>query len=100
MRGCWHAVLKGQAGPQLLASYQAERQPVARANSALSMANWHDAMAVPRALGLDPAAAGALQRVAASGPVSLLPRGMLAAPHHLQRPACLDSAIGAGQTAL
>ena len=71
----WHAVLKGQAGAGLLASYDAERRPVAHANGALSVANWHEAMTVPRALGLDPAAASALQAVVASGPVSLLPKG-------------------------
>ena len=74
------AVLEGQASPGLLDSYQAERRPVAHANSALSLANWQEAMAVPRTLGLEPAAASVLQRIAASGPVSLLPRGAI--PFH------------------
>ncbi|KAK9800880.1 hypothetical protein WJX73_005015 [Symbiochloris irregularis] len=70
------AVLRGKAGPQLLSSYEAERRPVAQANTNLSVTNWHEAMAVPRALGLDPAAASYLQAVVASGPVSMLPRGL------------------------
>ena len=68
-------MLKGQASAELLDSYQAERRPVALANSALSVANWQDAMTVPRALGLDPAAASALQAVVASRPAQLLPQG-------------------------
>ena len=69
------AVLKGTASQRLLASYQAERKPVAQANTDLSVANWHEAMKVPKVLGLDPRAANFLNAAVASGPVSLLPSG-------------------------
>lgn len=36
---------------------------MAKANTDLSVANWHDALAVPRALGLNPTAAKALSAV-------------------------------------
>lgn len=42
------AALQGAAGPALLASYNAERRPVARANTALSVANWRAAMRIPQ----------------------------------------------------
>lgn len=69
------AVLSGRSSPRLLTSYQAERQPVAQANTDLSVANWHEALKVPQVLGLDPRAANLLNSVAASQPVSLLPQG-------------------------
>ena len=69
------AVLKGTASPQLLDSYQAERRPVAQANTDLSVANWHEAVKVPKVLGLDPRAANLLNAVVGSGPMSLLPSG-------------------------
>lgn len=69
------AVLSGAASPQLLDSYQAERRPVAQANTDLSVANWHEAVKVPKVLGLDPQAANLLNAVVGSGPMSLLPSG-------------------------
>ena len=69
------AVLKGAAAPKLLDSYQAERKPVAQANTDLSVANWHEAVKVPKVLGLDPRAANLLNAVVGSGPMSLLPAG-------------------------
>ena len=69
------AVLKGSASRQLLASYQAERKPVAQANTDLSVANWHEAVQVPKVLGLDPRAANLLNAAVASEPMSLLPSG-------------------------
>lgn len=69
------AVLNGIASGQLLASYQAERKPVAQANTDLSVANWHEAVRVPKVLGLDPRAASLLNAAVASGPMSLLPSG-------------------------
>lgn len=42
------AGLQGAAGPALLRSYDAERRPVALANTALSVANWHAAMRIPQ----------------------------------------------------
>lgn len=69
------AVLTGTAAPKLLDSYQAERKPVAQANTDLSVANWHEAVKVPKVLGLDPRAANLLNAVVGSGPMSLLPAG-------------------------
>ena len=40
------AVVQGHAPRQLLRSYEAERRPVAQANTALSVANWREAMKV------------------------------------------------------
>ncbi|KAG0583412.1 hypothetical protein KC19_3G134100 [Ceratodon purpureus] len=51
------AVLKERASKTLLSTYEVERQPVAKANTALSVANFNAALAVPAALGLDPSAA-------------------------------------------
>ena len=48
-RCCARAALQGAAGPGLLRSYEAERRPVALANTALSVANWHAAMRIPQA---------------------------------------------------
>ena len=42
------AALQGAAGPALLRSYDAERRPVALANTALSVANWRAAMRIPQ----------------------------------------------------
>jgi 2-polyprenyl-6-methoxyphenol hydroxylase-like FAD-dependent oxidoreductase len=39
-------VLQGHAPPALLDTFQAERKPVAAANTALSMDNWHEALKV------------------------------------------------------
>jgi hypothetical protein len=60
-------VLQGSAAQQLLGSYQAERRPVAEANTALSVANWNEAVKVPSALGLDPRAATLLNQVVNTG---------------------------------
>jgi hypothetical protein len=60
-------VIKGLAAPSLLESYQAERRPVALANTALSVANWREATRVPEALGLHPAAAAALSSASVAG---------------------------------
>lgn len=68
-------MLGGQAGPQLLGSYEAERRPVAQANTQLSVRNWEEATEVPRALGLDPSAASALQAIAGSPITAQLPSG-------------------------
>jgi hypothetical protein len=59
----------GAAGDALLGSYTAERRPVALANTALSVANYWDAVRLPQALGLDPRAAAALSKVAAASPL-------------------------------
>ena len=65
----------GRAGRGLLATYEAERRPIALANTALSVANFRDAVRVPAALGLDPRAANLLHAAVTSWPASLLPPG-------------------------
>jgi len=47
------AVLHGRAAPSLLASYEAERRPVAVHNVALSLRNYRRVLDVTRTLGLD-----------------------------------------------
>ncbi|CAI5526783.1 unnamed protein product [Closterium sp. Naga37s-1] len=51
------SLLQRTASPGLLASYEAERWPVAVGNTHLRVANFESALAVPRALGLEPYAA-------------------------------------------
>ena len=70
-------MVRGGAQEDLLGSYEAERRAVAAANTALSVANWEEALKVPRALGLDPAAAQLLHRAVSSSAASLLPPGVL-----------------------
>lgn len=60
-------VITGALPEGLLASYEAERRPVALANTALSVRNWREAVRVPAALGLHPAAANLLSEAAAAG---------------------------------
>eukprot|EP00897_Mesotaenium_endlicherianum_P009928 jgi/Mesen1/8964/ME000056S08369 len=67
------AVLSHLAPPALLDSYNSERHQVAKANSALSVANFRAGLRVPAALGLDMANLKMLQRMVSLPPVSLLP---------------------------
>ena len=60
----------------LLRTYEAERKPIAEANSALSMYNFDSAMRIPSALGLSPKAANAVSKLLAKSPASILPRRM------------------------
>ncbi len=71
--------MKGEAGEILLESFEAERKAIALANTELSVSNWNEAMKVPRALGLDPAAANVLHNAVTSRPASMLPSGELMA---------------------
>lgn len=80
------AVLTDRADPALLATYQPERHPVAQANAVLSVTNWQEAIRVPSALGLDPAAASLVNRVVSSAP---LPAGVASW--------LLDAALAAGR---
>lgn len=80
------AVLSGKAAGQLLSSYHTERRPVAAANSALSVNNWHEALRVPQALGLDPRAAKLVNDMVSAAPF----------PPALSR-LLLDSALAAGR---
>jgi hypothetical protein len=74
------AVVSGAAGDRLIDSYEAERRPVALANTALSLANWRQAVRVPQALGLDPYLAGAFNAAVSSVPLpAALGRGLLQA---------------------
>lgn len=47
-------VLGGRAGESLLETYDKERRPVSENNSKLSLNNWHEAIKIPKLLGLDP----------------------------------------------
>jgi hypothetical protein len=67
------AVLHSNAASPLLSTYHSERKPVAQANAALSINNWLEAVRVPKALGLDPQAAGLVSQLASAAP---LPQGM------------------------
>ena len=80
----------GEAQRGLLDSYEAERRPVAAANTALSVANFHESLAVPRALGLDPRAASALQAALTSPLSAALPPGQPSAMASIQRMRALD----------
>ncbi|KAF6263709.1 FAD binding domain-containing protein [Scenedesmus sp. NREL 46B-D3] len=68
----------------LLSTYPTERRPVAQANAALSVSNWHEAVRVPQALGLDPQAAGLASRLASAAP---LPAGVGRARRGSEHPA-------------
>lgn len=72
--GC--AVTQKRAGASLLESYEAERRAIALANTELSVSNWKEALKVPQALGLDPAAANVLQSIVTSRPASMLSSGL------------------------
>jgi hypothetical protein len=63
------AAVTGKADHRLLMSYQPERQPVAAANSSLSISNWHEAIRVPQALGLDPRAARLINSLVSAVPL-------------------------------
>jgi hypothetical protein len=80
------AVLTARADPALLSTFQPERKPVAQANADLSVDNWHEAIRVPQALGLDPAAAGLVNKVVTTAP---LPAGVASW--------LLDAALTAGR---
>ena len=69
------SVIQKRAGEMLLDSYEAERRAVAVANTELSVSNWKEALKVPQALGLDPAAANVLHSVVTSRPASMLSSG-------------------------
>ncbi|EIE25479.1 hypothetical protein COCSUDRAFT_1587, partial [Coccomyxa subellipsoidea C-169] len=71
------AVIQKRAGGILLDSYEAERRAVAVANTELSVSNWKEALKVPQALGLDPAAANVLHSVITSRPASMLSSGLV-----------------------
>lgn len=68
------AVLKGVASHALLGSYESERKPIAKANTALSVENFKAAMSIPAALGLDPSNARFVHRQINEGVGSLFPR--------------------------
>lgn len=72
------AVLSGSASQSLMNSYQPERQPIARANTSLSINNWQEALRVPQALGLDPKAANLVNQLVSNAPLpSMLGRWVL-----------------------
>ncbi|CAM6105238.1 unnamed protein product [Calypogeia fissa] len=61
------ATLNGYAPPDLLFTYESERRPIAKANTALSVENFKAAVAIPTALGLNPSAARVAQKIVSSG---------------------------------
>eukprot|EP00850_Spirogloea_muscicola_P017975 SM000160S02516 [mRNA] locus=s160:75189:78610:+ [translate_table: standard] len=65
-------VHQGLAPEALLETYDAERRPVASTNASLSVTNYEAALAVPRVLGLDPAAAALLHATLTQGPLRYL----------------------------
>lgn len=84
-------VLKGAAPESLLDTYQAERQPVAEANMRLSFANFHEALAVAKVMGLDFEVANAVSGALSSSPLSWVPESL--------RRGALDAAMAAGRAA-
>ncbi|KAG6554781.1 hypothetical protein Mapa_003801 [Marchantia paleacea] len=61
------AVIHGWVSNQLLLTYNMERRRIANANKDLSVANFHAAMAIPTALGLNPSAASMTQKLVNAG---------------------------------
>lgn len=80
------AVISGVAEHGILNTYQQERQPIATANTKLSVSNWQEALRVPQALGLDPRAASLVNQLVSAAP---LPSGISRW--------LLDSALAAGR---
>ncbi|XP_021746639.1 uncharacterized protein LOC110712483 [Chenopodium quinoa] len=69
------AVVNGISPTTLLSTYETERRPIAKFNTALSVQNFRAAMEVPAALGLDPTVANSVHRVINDGLGSILPSG-------------------------
>ncbi|BFI27883.1 hypothetical protein MPTK2_2g14360 [Marchantia polymorpha subsp. ruderalis] len=61
------AVIYGWVSNELLLTYNTERRQIAKANKDLSVANFHAAMAIPTALGLNPSAASMAQKLVNAG---------------------------------
>jgi 2-polyprenyl-6-methoxyphenol hydroxylase-like FAD-dependent oxidoreductase len=85
------AVVRGAAPPALLATYEAERRPVAEANMRLSVANFYEALRVPQIMGLDFRAATALHSALGSAALGWAPAAL--------RRGVLDAAVAAGRAA-
>ncbi|KAL2510328.1 FAD/NAD(P)-binding oxidoreductase family protein [Forsythia ovata] len=67
------SVINGIAPPSILSTYEMERTQIANFNTALSLQNFKAAMAVPAALGLDPAIANAVHKTINNTVGSILP---------------------------
>jgi 2-polyprenyl-6-methoxyphenol hydroxylase-like FAD-dependent oxidoreductase len=67
------SVFQGISPMSLLTTYETERRPIAFFNTALSVQNFRAAMAVPAALGLDPAIANSVHQVVNNVVGSILP---------------------------
>lgn len=80
-----------QLAERLIRSYEAERRPVAEANMRLSVANFHEALEVPRIMGLDYQTATAVSGVLAGHWLGWVPASL--------RRTVLDGAISAGRAA-
>ncbi|GKA48676.1 aromatic-ring hydroxylase-like protein [Tanacetum coccineum] len=67
------AIVKGIAPLSILPTYEMERRPIALFNTDLSIQNFHAAMAVPAALGLDPTVANSVHQAINNTVGSILP---------------------------
>nr|GEY80208.1 aromatic-ring hydroxylase-like protein [Tanacetum cinerariifolium] len=67
------AIVKGIAPMSILPTYEMERRPIALFNTDLSIQNFHAAMAVPAALGLDPTVANSVHQAINNTVGSILP---------------------------
>ena len=82
----------GKAHPDLLHTYGVERRPVAESNMRLSVANFHEALAVARVMGLDYGLANTFSDVLSSSALSRM------VPEVVRR-GVLDVGIAAGRAA-
>ncbi|KAL8226450.1 hypothetical protein R6Q57_016282 [Mikania cordata] len=67
------AIIKGIAPISILPTYEMERKPIALFNTDLSIQNFQAAMAVPAALGIDPATANSVHQVINNTVGTILP---------------------------
>ncbi|XP_043704193.1 2,4-dichlorophenol 6-monooxygenase-like [Telopea speciosissima] len=70
------SVLQDISPHSILQTYEMERKPIAIFNARLSVQNFKGSMAVPTALGINPAAANSVHRIINSGMGSILPSGV------------------------
>ncbi|KAK9072259.1 hypothetical protein SSX86_008692 [Deinandra increscens subsp. villosa] len=67
------AIIKGIAPISILSTYEMERKPIALFNTDLSIQNFQAAMAVPAALGIDPATANSVHQIINNTVGTILP---------------------------
>lgn len=76
---CWKlaSVIRGEASPTLLDTYQSERKPILQKNCDESRKNWFKILDVPKALGLNPMFGQFMDRFFHSFIVSWLPKSLI-----------------------